>query len=260
MLVLNALADSLLHWSSSLLFLSLCPLQCGTAAYFISLHILQSLTPDLDVVTRNRLYEIYFLTLRAGHAGQAFDIYGLDYLMADAVKSGDSVKLEKSVLCTHRLKSAVPAGCLARMGALVGGGSQLQIDAVGMYMESIGLAFQIIDDVLNLKGFEGNVKDRGEDIKAGKVTFPVAKAMDNSRLDLAARTQIWATIQSKPQDIETVGAVIKRLDECGAIQASIDQANELVKNAWAEVDAAIPDSFYKMLLRAFGWYVLERHY
>jgi geranylgeranyl pyrophosphate synthase len=84
--------------------------------------------------------------------------------------------------------------------------------------------------------------------------------MDNSRLDLAARTQIWATIKSKPQDVETVGAVIRKLDECGAIQASIDQANELVTNAWAEVDAAIPDSFYKMLLRAFGWYVLERHY
>lgn len=235
-------------------------INAGTAAYFLSLHILQSLTPDLEVTVRNRLYEIYFLTLRAGHCGQAFDIYGLDYLMDDAVKSGDSTRLEKSVACTHRLKSAVPAGCLARMGALVGGGTQKQIDTVGMYMESIGLAFQIIDDVLNLKGFEGNVKDRGEDIKAGKVTFPVAKAMSNSRLDLAARTSVWNTIKSKPQDIEVVGAVIKQLDDCGAIQASIDEANKLVGDAWAEVDRNIPDSFYKMLLRAFGWYVLERHY
>lgn len=215
------------------------------------------------MTTRCRLYEIYFLTLRAGHAGQAFDIYGLDYLMAEAVKNGGNgpngaALLEKSVLCTHRLKSAVPAGCLARMGALVGGGSHTQIEALGMYMESIGIAFQIIDDVLNLKGFEGNVKDRGEDIKAGKVTFPVAKAM--ARLDLAARTKVWETIQSKPQDIATVSSVIDQLDACGAIQASIDQANDLVTKAWAQVDAAIPDSLYKMLLRAFGWYVLERHY
>jgi geranylgeranyl pyrophosphate synthase len=184
----------------------------------------------------------------------------LDYLMDDAVRSGDSAKLEKSVACTHRLKSAVPAGCLARMGALVGGGTQRQIDSVGMYMESIGLAFQIIDDVLNLKGFEGNVKDRGEDIKAGKVTFPVAKAMSSSRLDLTARTQVWETLKSKPQDNAVVGALIKRLDECGAIDASVDEANSLVAKAWADVDQAIPDSFYKMLLRAFGWYVLERHY
>lgn len=235
-------------------------INAGTAAYFLSLHILQSLTPDLDVHVRNRLYEIYFLTLRAGHSGQAFDIYGLDYLMDEAVKSGDSTRLEKSVMCTHRLKSAVPAGNLCRMGALVGGGNQRQIDAVGMYMESTGLAFQIIDDVLNLKGFEGNSKDRGEDIKAGKVTFPVAKAMSSSRLALDQRQKIWNTIKSKPQDTETVGDVIKVLDECGAIQASIDEANTLVNNSWAEVDKCIPDSFYKMLLRAFGWYVLERHY
>jgi len=235
-------------------------INAGTAAYFLSIHILQSLTPDLDVRTRNRLYEIYFLTLRAGHCGQAFDIYGLDYLMDEAVRTGDSVRLEKSVACTHRLKSAVPAGCLARMGALVGGGSQEQIDKVGMYMESIGLAFQIIDDVLNLKGFEGNVKDRGEDIKAGKVTFPVAKAMSKDRLDAAQRSKLWTTIKSKPQDYETVKACIDTMDKCGAIQASIDHANDLVRHAWMEVDACIPDSFFKMLLRAFGWYVLERHY
>lgn len=253
---LNRESTTLLHRADLLLCLLF--LVAGTAAYFLSLHILQSLTPDLDVVTRNRLYEIYFLTLRAGHCGQAFDIYGLDYLMDEAVKTGDSIRLEKAVRCTHRLKSAVPAGCLARMGALVGGGSKVQIDRVGMYMEAIGLAFQIIDDVLNLKGFEGNVKDQGEDIKAGKVTFPVAKAM--SRLDLAARTQVWATIQTKPQDQAVVADVIAKLDGCGAIQASIDEANELVNTSWAAVDAVIPDSFYKMLLRAFGWYVLERHY
>lgn len=236
-------------------------INAGTAAYFLSLHILQSLTPDLDVATRCRLYEIYFLTLRAGHSGQAFDIYGLDYLMDEAVQSGDSEKLEKSVACTHRLKSANPAGCLARMGALVGGGSTKQIDVLGLYMESIGLAFQIMDDVLNLRGFEGNTKDLGEDIKAGKVTYPVAKAMSRARIaDAAERQKLWSVIKSKPQDNAVVGEVIAKLTSCGALQASVDEANRLVADAWADVDAHIPDSFFKMLLRAFGWYVLERHY
>jgi len=84
--------------------------------------------------------------------------------------------------------------------------------------------------------------------------------MSSSRLDLAARTQVWETIKAKPQDIEVVGGIIRKLDECGAIQASVDEANRLVAEAWADVDRLIPDSFYKMLLRAFGWYVLERHY
>ena len=74
------------------------------------------------------------------------------------------------------------------MGALVGGGSNEQIEAVGRYFESVGLAFQIMDDVLNLRGLYSNKADKlkkgtilkrlGEDIvDAGKVTMPVAKAM-----------------------------------------------------------------------------------
>lgn len=235
-------------------------INAGTAAYFLSLQILQELTPGLTPLLRNRLYEMYILTLRSGHAGQAFDIYGLDYLMDEAVKGGDSTRLEKSVLATHRLKSAVPAGNLARMGATVGGGSTDQIEKLGMYMESIGLAFQIIDDVLNLRGFQGNVKDRGEDITAGKVTFPVAKSMSSSRCDLTQRQNIWNTVKSKPSDKAVIQDVIQQLETCGALDASVDEANRLVKTAWQEVDACIPDSFYKMLLRAFGWYVLERHY
>jgi hypothetical protein len=50
------------------------------------------------------------------HNKQAFDIYGLDYMMDDVVKNGTGKELEMRVKCTHRLKSAVPAGNLARMG------------------------------------------------------------------------------------------------------------------------------------------------
>ena len=43
-------------------------------------------------------------------------------------------------------------GTLARMGALVGGGTEEQIEVVGRYFESIGVAFQEMDDVLNVSG------------------------------------------------------------------------------------------------------------
>jgi geranylgeranyl pyrophosphate synthase len=63
------------------------------------------------------------------------------------------------------------------MGAIVGGGTEDQVEALGRYFETLGIAFQIIDDVLNLRGFKGNLKNRGEDIAKGKVTLPIAKAM-----------------------------------------------------------------------------------
>src|SRR5690606_3101506 len=56
-------------------------INAGTAAYFLAMDILQARTPGLTSELRIKLFEIYFLTLRAGHCGQAFDINGLDYLM-----------------------------------------------------------------------------------------------------------------------------------------------------------------------------------
>ena len=48
------------------------------------------------------------------------------------------------MIATHRLKSAVPAGNLARMGSEMGSGTEEQTSRLGMYFEAIGVAFQII--------------------------------------------------------------------------------------------------------------------
>lgn len=235
-------------------------INAGTAAYFMSLESLIQMsdfgkTPDLLL----KLYQTYFLTLRAAHAGQAFDIKGLDHLMPEAVESGDNDRLVRSVKCTHRLKSAVPAASLARIGAMIGRGTKAQEDAIAGYFESIGLAFQIIDDVLNLRGFEGNTKHRGEDICAGKVTYPVAKAMGMVK-DKATRQSIWSTIQSKPQDQKVVEGVIEVLEKAGAIAAAENDAETMVEEAWANLRSVVPDSFFTITLRAFGSFVLQRHY
>ena len=65
------------------------------------------------------------------------------------------------------------------------------------YVQSIGIAFQIIDDVLNLRGFEKNTKQRGEDIMVGKITFPIAKAMNmNCLKDKLQREYIGESSQN----------------------------------------------------------------
>ncbi len=231
-------------------------INAGTAAYFLGQKLLHSdRMSDRDKL---RIYDLYYETLRAGHAGQALDIAGIDDAMPAAVTSGDGPFLERRVLAVHRLKTAVPAATLARMGAIAGNGTEAQIDGVGNFFESIGLAFQIIDDVLNLRGFKGDLKSRGEDIAHGKVTLPVAKAM--GRLSQADRAWLWATIQSKPEDRATIDAVIEKLEGCHAIDACEEQAREMVEAAWQKLEPLVEDTLPKLMLRAFGWYVLERHY
>jgi len=234
-------------------------INAGTAAYFVAMDLLQRRTPSFTKEQRLRLDELYFLTLRAGHAGQAFDINGLDYMMDDVCEGKiDAQVLLDRVTCTHRLKSAVPAGNLARIGTHIGGGTDAQADAVGRYFESIGVAFQIIDDVLNLRGFEGNTKRRGEDLAMGKITYPVAYAF--TQFSPEKRRSVWERLRSKPQEDEVILGIIEDLESVQATDKSVEIATKMVDDAWAVLDKQIPDSFYKLMLRAFGWYVLERHY
>ena len=231
-------------------------INAGTACYFMGQKLLTG--RDLSATNRLRLYDLYFESLRAGHAGQALDVDGLDLVMPQAVEEGGGAWLEDRVLAVHRLKTAAPAASLARMGAVAGGGTEAQIEGVGRYFESLGLAFQIIDDVLNLRGFKGDLKSRGEDIAHGKITLPVAKALE--RLPKAERALLWAAVAKHSDDREVVEGVIAQLENCGAIDACVDQASDLVESAWRALDPLVEDSLQKVMLRAFGWYVLERHY
>ena len=228
----------------------------GTAAYFLTQNLLHS--DELSDKQKLRIYDLYFSAMRAGHAGQAIDLGGMAPLMPDVVATGNYAVLESRILACHRLKTAAPAGCLARMGAVAGNGTDEQIAAVGEFFEAVGLAFQIMDDVLNLRGFKGNLKQRGEDIMNGVVTLPVAIAM--GRLPLERREWLWKTLQSKPTDEVTIAAAVELIQTCGAITACADQARALVEAGWTKAEPLLDPSLTRVMLRAFGWYVLERHY
>lgn len=231
-------------------------INAGTAAYFLAEPPVldEALAPEAKL----RIYRLYFDAMRAGHGGQALDLQGLEPLALEVVQSGDVTTLERRVLAIHRLKTAVPAGMLARIGAILGGGSERQIEALGRFFEAVGLAFQIMDDVLNLRGFQGNLKERGEDVRQGKLTLPMVKAFGTmSELE---RRWLWQTLSSKPSDACIVEAVIAKLEQGGALGACEVLAHGLVEGAWRELDPLLPESQFKLTFRAFGWYVLDRHY
>ncbi len=231
-------------------------INAGTAAYFMGERLLRrSLVSD---ASKLKLYDLYFEAMRAGHAGQAIDLDGLMRFIPEVLEGGDSRVLEQRVKAIHRLKTAAPASALARMGAVAGGGTDQQVKAVGDFFDAVGLAFQNIDDVLNLRGFKGDLKSKGEDISHGKVTLPLAKAL--GALPITERKKLWATVSSHPTDPKIVGAAISTIEDSGALDACVAESKLIVERAWAQLDRAVEDSLPKIMLRAFGWYVLERHY
>jgi geranylgeranyl diphosphate synthase type II len=68
------------------------------------------------------------------------------------------------------------------MGALVAGGSNEDVEQFGRYGEALGLAFQIVDDLLDLSGDRDSLgKTAGKDEKSQKITAPAVYGVEASR-------------------------------------------------------------------------------
>lgn len=231
-------------------------INAGCVAYFLAELAMRAVS--LSDAQRVQVYQWYFAAMRAAHMGQALDLDGLEALVPSVLLSGDIAALERRLFATHTLKSGAAPSALARVAVVLGNGQELQGKALGGLFEAFGLAFQIMDDVLNLRGFAGELKTRGEDIADGKVTAPVVKAL--ARLGREQRERLWQIISARSKEVTSIAEAIELITKCGALDACETEARAIIEAAWAQVDPVLPDSFAKSRLRAFGWFVLERHY
>ena len=93
----------------------------------------------------------------------------------------------------HRRKTARLFETACRLGALVGGGDDARVDALGSYGQSLGRAFQIADDLLDVTAnAEALGKTTGKDALACKQTFPRIVGIEGSRT--AARELVDAAV------------------------------------------------------------------
>jgi geranylgeranyl diphosphate synthase type II len=69
-----------------------------------------------------------------------------------------------------------------RLGGIVGGAEEIRLAALDSYGQRLGLAFQIVDDLLDLQGNEEDLGKRaGKDLERGKLTFPAVLGAAESR-------------------------------------------------------------------------------
>lgn len=82
----------------------------------------------------------------------------------------------------HRRKTGALVRAAVEMGAVVGGGNDSAIEELARYGEHIGLAFQIVDDILDVTGTSDALgKSAGKDERAGKATYPQLHGIDQAR-------------------------------------------------------------------------------
>jgi len=87
----------------------------------------------------------------------------------------------------HRRKTGALVAASLRLGALASGAPEPVLRALGEYGERVGLAFQVVDDLLDEEGLRQDLgKTPGKDRLRGKMTYPAAVGMEASRSRAAA--------------------------------------------------------------------------
>ena len=103
--------------------------------------------------------------------------------MADLQAEGRSDGTPEALEAIHRRKTGALLRAALKMGAISVGASAEVIDSLDAYGRAVGLAFQIVDDLLDVQGDESKLGKRvGKDSGQGKWTYPGFLGVDGSRL------------------------------------------------------------------------------
>lgn len=150
-------------------------------------------------------------------------------------------------------KTAALFECAAEGGIIVGGGTPEQVAALRQFGYEIGLAFQIVDDVLDFTADERTLgKPAGHDLKEGTITLPVIYAVQMGAGDVVRE----AALTYKPNP-ELVAAAVAEVRRICATKRALAEAEQLVNQAIERLNI-FPDSPAKETLIELSEYVLRR--
>lgn len=218
--------------------------------YAPMLAVMKSNLPDEK---KRKIYEVYMQEMINLGFGQ-----GMDIAWHKGMANADEITEEEYLqMCAYK------TGCLSRMSAkiaaILAGGTDEQVEAIGKLAETVGIAFQIQDDILNLvhSGVSETKGVRGEDITEGKRTLMVIHTLRNGNEEDRKRLLEILNMHTDNQSLrdEAIGILKKN----GSIEYAKEYAKKLVREAWEEVDKLFPESDAKNKLKAFADFLIERN-
>ncbi|MEM4630529.1 MAG: polyprenyl synthetase family protein [Candidatus Diapherotrites archaeon] len=218
----------------------------ANALYYLPLVVL--FNSDLSSSKKSAIYDSYSKHLLRLSFGQALDI---------AWHKSDKVPSEREYLQMCVYKTGSLAAFAAELGAIVAGAPKRHFSVVSSFASSLGVAFQIYDDVLNIAPKSGVWgKEVGDDIKEGKKTLLVIHALKNLPKGDAEKLLSILSLGSKSDD--DVKVAIRLIESAGSIDYALAKANHILSSSWLELDKVLRPSVAKSLLRDFADFMVKR--
>ncbi len=225
----------------------------GNAMYYLPLLPLMAKRSNLSVEVQRDVYEIYVQEMINLSMGQAMDIaWHRGIANADALNEEDYLQM-----CAY--KTGTLARMAAKMAAVIAGANRPLVEKLGRLAESIGVAFQMQDDILDLIGheFAKNKGGVGQDITEGKrsllviYTLKLANTRDKKRL--------IEILNLHTSDQKLRNEAIGIMQKYGALEHVKQTAEKMVMESWNEAEKLLPTPQAKEKLKAFAEFLIRRN-
>jgi len=227
-------------------------INAGNLMYFLPLLTLIKNDARLSIEEQKAIYEIYAQEMINISFGQAMDIAWHRGFFSD-----DEIT-EEHYLQMTAYKTGTLARMSARIAALLSKLDEKSMDKMGRFAEGVGVAFQIQDDILDLKGekFATKKGGLGKDITEGKRSLMVIHTL--RKANAKDRRRLMQILNMHTTDQELIDEAILLMEKYGAFQYAKHIATQIVKRSWEEIEGIIPQSGAKEKLRAFATFLIER--
>ena len=142
------------------------------------------------------------------------------------------------------------------VGGLLSNQSQTVLNTLQLFGKELGMAYQIVDDVLDYSySFEIMGKDVGDDLAEGKVTLPMIYTLERAMPDM--QEMIGQAILNK--DSKNANEIIGSIQSTGSIASSVNDAKEKTEFALHSIQS-LDNSKYKTALTNLAEIILHRSY
>jgi octaprenyl-diphosphate synthase len=174
----------------------------------------------------------------------------------EIVKTADISTTEEEYFQIIGNKTAVLFAAACEIGAILGNCSQQKRKDMNGFGYNLGMAFQLMDDILDYTSFDNVLGKRvGTDLQEGKVTLPLIHALRSA--DNEEKSYLMKVLDKPRITSKDFSRVSKIIEKYGGIDYTLLTAENYTKSAKGHL-RALPDSKYKEALLALTNYMLSR--
>jgi geranylgeranyl diphosphate synthase type I len=224
----------------------------GNAMYYLPLVPLMEQKNQIPAEILRDVYEIYVQEMINLSIGQGMDIaWHRGLANADAISEEDYTQM-----CAY--KTGTLARMAAKIAATLSGADKNLVKKLGTFAESIGVAFQMQDDILDLTGTEFAKKKGGlgQDITEGKRTLMVIRTLKTAAPP--DRKRLIEILNMHTSDQKLRDEAIDIMHKNNAFEYVKKKADSMVEESWKEVNQLIKQSEGKEKLKAFAEFLIKR--